>query len=399
MDRAPTDPGRCVLLAEEAWGTALHAARSVAANGGETVVVTAGDGAAVFRRSRWCDHAVDIRTTDPAEFRDGLRQWVASRLPGDDPVAVIPLSDRHLEWLVEGRAEFGERFRLSIPGDDVARNLLDKDRQFGLAERSGCPPPRWVTVRRQSDLERLGSLTGPVVVRPTGWDTSGEHYFKLVVVDDESAVESEVAARLRSGAELIVQEFVDEPPDAVEFAIVWRSRTSGRTEICTGRKLEQSGRRGGVMAMGESTVLPDVADAARRFVDETGFVGLGGLEVIRSAGSLRFIEFNPRLEAIHFLASRAGVDTVAMEYLDLLGRAVPRSEPQVPSTGWVGSAWVQRLVDDRSSWRDALRARARFARSPNRVRAVWSGSDPRPGLAVTTRVLGRAFRHERGGRT
>ena len=47
MDRAPTDPGRCVLLAEEAWGTALHAARSVAANGGETVVVTAGDGAAL----------------------------------------------------------------------------------------------------------------------------------------------------------------------------------------------------------------------------------------------------------------------------------------------------------------------------------------------------------------
>ncbi len=399
MNQGSRAPGRCVLLAEEVWGSALHAMRSIARYGGETAVVTSGSGASIFRRSRWCDHAVDISAQHPAEFNDRVRGWAESHLPGDDPIAVIPLSDRHLEWLVEARDAFPDRFRLSIPEVGVARRLLDKDRQFQLAERSGCAPPRWVTVRQESDLERLGSLSAPVAVRPTGWNAAGDEYFKLIVVDDDSALESTVASRLRAGAELIVQEFVDEPASAVEFAIVWRSRTSPRAEICTGRKLAQSGRRGGVMALGEAVDLPDVAAAARRFVDASGFVGLGGLEVIRSGGSLRFIEFNPRLEAIHFLATRAGVDTVVLEYLELLGRPVPSCAPQTAATAWVGSAWIQRLVEDRSAWSDAIRSRAQFARSPGRVRAVWSVDDPLPGLAVAGRIINRAVRPSRGGGT
>jgi len=90
---------------------------------------------------------------------------------------------------------------------------------------------------------------------------------------------------------------------------------------------------------------------------------------------------------------------VVLEYLELLGRPIPSCAPQTAATAWVGSAWIQRLVEDRSAWSDAIRSRAQFARSPGRVRAVWSVDDPLPGLAVAGRIINRAVRPSRGGGT
>lgn len=394
---SPSPAGRCVLLAEEVWGTTLHAMRSVAGVGGQARVVTAGEGADIYRRSRSCAGALDVTGDDPTAFCAAVRRWVDAEWPGDDPVAVIPLSDRLVEWLLVGGVEFSDRFRLGVPTPTVAAELLDKARQFRVAERADVAPPPWVEVRAAADVAAVMALTPPLAIRPTGWDAAGDDYFKLIVAPDRDSAEVAVRDCLARGASLIVQEYVDAPADAVEFAMVWRSRTTNRLDVCTGRKRAQSGADGGVMAWGEAVDLPDVAAAARRFVDTSGFVGLGGLEVIRSGGALRFIEFNPRLEAIHFLATQAGVDTVACEFLELIGRAVPTPSPQRPAAAWVGSAWLQRLTTDRSAWRQVVRDRVAFARERNGVRAVWSWRDPVPGLAVTARIAQRGLRSRTGG--
>lgn len=394
---SPSPGGRCVLLAEEVWGTTLHAMRSVAAVGGQALVVTAGEGAEIYRRSRSCAGALDVAVDDPVAFCGEVRRWVDAQWPGDDPVAVIPLSDRLVEWLLLGGDELSDRFHLGVPPQAVAEELLDKARQFRVAERADVAPPPWVEVRTDADVEAIAGLRAPLAIRPTGWDAAGEDYFKLIVAPDRTSAEATVRDCLARGAALIVQEFVDAPADAVEFAMVWRSRTSDRLDVCTGRKRAQSGADGGVMAWGEAVDLPDVADAARRFVETSGFVGLGGIEVIRSGGTLWFIEFNPRLEAIHFLATQAGVDTVACEFLELIGRPVPPPAAQRPAAAWVGSAWLQRLTTDRSAWRQVARDRVAFARARNGVRAVWSWRDPAPGLAVTARIAQRGLRSRTGG--
>ena len=126
---------------------------------------------------------------------------------------------------------------------------------------------------------------------------------------------------------------VDAPDQAVELALVWRSRDGATTAVCTGRKRRQASPDGGVMVWGEAAELPDVRDAALRFLDVSGFRGVGGIELIRAGGRLWFIEFNPRLEAIHFLAARAGVDLVALDYREQLPLIGERAPDEVQSGG------------------------------------------------------------------
>jgi predicted ATP-grasp superfamily ATP-dependent carboligase len=239
-----------------------------------------------------------------------------------------------------------------------------------------------------TDIEQCMDLRFPVVARPVSWSAAGGRYFKIQVSRSPDQLETSLLLALSMGATLIVQEYLEVEDHQVEFAIVWRSADRSMTVACTGRKLGQSTPEGGVMVWGKSEDLPDVREQAYGFLDESDFLGLGGIEFIRTEGQLHFVEFNPRLEAIHFLATRAGVDTVSMAYQDLALDVMPsQPPPQRRATAWVGSAWAQRITADRRSVWPLLRDRLRFAVAPNRVRAIWSWSDPLPSLAVARRLL------------
>lgn len=396
MNAGRQAPG-VVLLTEEVWGSALHAMRELDRGGVATSVVTFGRGAAILGRSRHCHAALDLPPgADPIP---AALDWAQHRHPGAAPVAVVPLSDRLADLLDRRRDELPPRFRPALPEPGVLAPLLDKPCSLRLAAAAGLHVPRWATVRTRDDLAAVKGLELPVAVRPTGWRTAGRRPHKISVHHDTAILIEALRGQLDAGAELLVQEYLQEPEDAVEFALVWRARDRTSTVVCTGRKRRQSGPAGGVMAWGQTAALPDVADAAQRFLDHAGYVGLGGIELIRTSAGLRFIEFNPRLEAIHFLGSRAGVDTLRLEVAELTGFAAPAlRDPPVTATAWVGSAWLARLRSDPGSWRLLLRDRLRFARSPRRIRAVWSWTDPLPALALVWRLLSRWLDQKRSDR-
>jgi predicted ATP-grasp superfamily ATP-dependent carboligase len=387
----------CLLLVDGAWGSPLHAMRSLRERGVATYVVAAGSGAAILGRSRYCAGAIDLDASDPVEFVRAAVSWLGRQHPRG-PVVVLPLSDRMVSFVDEGRDRLADRFLIAAPPPELTRMLVDKSLSFRLAEQVGMDVPAWTSVAGADDLPGALTLRLPVVVRPSSWATVGEEYFKVAVHHDRSALEADLRSKLASGARLVVQEYLDVPEDAVEFGIVWRSLDGSVTAVCTGRKRRQAGADGGVMVWGEAVPLPDVNEEAVRFLDGSGFTGLGGIEFIRDRGRLRFIEFNPRLEAIHFLAKAAGVDTLPMAVRDLMGAtpAVPGG-PQRRAAAWIGSAWLGRFLADPSARGMLLHDRIRFARSPNRVRAVWSWSDPLPGLALTLRLIVGMARRLRGG--
>lgn len=383
----------CLVLAEEVWGSPLHVVRSLGLEGVPVLVATAGTGAAVYGRSRFCTAAADFDPSDPAGFCSEVRDWVERLMPGNRPVVVLPLSDRLVSFLHQSREAFPDRFRLSIPPPESTEALLTKEASFRLAERAGLNVPPWVPVRTPEEVTAADVLKLPVVVRPTSWATVGEQYFKLAVCRRRDTLHQELRAFLALGAELVVQEYVEAGEADVELALLWRSTDGHVTAVCTGRKRRQANAEGGVMVWGETIPLPDVRDGAVRFLDAAGFTGLGGIEFIRAQGRPWFIECNPRLEAIHFLAARAGLDTVRMAYCDLAFGEVPRQIPeQQHAAAWMGNAWLQRLLSDPSYRWAALRDRWDFARAPRRVRAVWTWRDPLPSLALGGRLVAHAAR-------
>lgn len=381
----------CILLTEETWGGTLHAARSLHSRGVPVLIATAGRGAAIFGRSRSCTAAADFDLDGEALCR-ALIDWASSELDPTSRVVILPTSDRLLQLLSRHRDLFGERFPLAVPPAALVEALIDKTTSLQLAEKAGLDVPPWTTVRSEADIQTVHRLRLPVIVRPTSWSTAGDTYFKLKVAFTAAELEGVVTGALQRGATLLVQEYLSGREDRVEFGILWRSEDGSEPVVCTGRKVRQSSPEGGVMAWGIAEDLPDVREDAIRFLEGIGFTGLGGIEFIREGGRLRFVEFNPRLEAIHFLATRAGLDTVTLAYEEsAYGSSSRRPFTQTAAAAWIGSAWLERVKNDRRSWWTLIRDRIRFARHASKVKAAWTWHDPGPGLAITLRLLRRGL--------
>lgn len=395
--RRPLPP--CILVGGESWGSTLQAARSLGRIGVPVLVVTLGDGSAVYERSRFVARAVDLHRPRPEDLASTLADLAADAVALGSTVPVLPLTDQAVDLLDRGRHLLPDGVRLALPSSPAVRPLLDKPSAMAIAVDAGLDVLPWVEVTSFEDGPAAAALELPVIIRPSGWDKTGDLYFKLVVARTDAERDGALHAMLERGARMVVQEYLEAPEDAVELAITWRSADGTTTAVCTGRKRRAASGQGGVMAWGEAVDLPDVAESAAAFLDASGFVGLGGLEVIRSRGRAWFVEFNPRLESIHFLAAAAGVDTVVLAYQDLALDQRPVAPLRTgPVAAWIGAAWLDRIRTDPDGWRLALEERRRFQRFRHRRRAIWDASDPLPSVAVIGRMGRQAIARRTDGR-
>lgn len=385
-------PPACLLLTEETWGAPLHAIRSLGAAGAVVLVATAGQGSHVFARSRTKLLAADFDPAGGDRFLDEATAWARSQAR-DRPIVVLAFSDRITEAMHRRRDLLVEPFRPVLAPPDALDRLLDKAASLRAARQAGLCVPPWHTLERSVDLDALDDLRTPIVLKPSSWSSNAGAGFKISVHGEHREAHATAAAAIANGARLIAQEYRRVPVDAVELGITWRSHDGSITAVCTGRKRRQSAPDGGVMAWGEAVDLPDVADAATEFMDSTGFTGTGGIEFVRTEVGLEFIEFNPRLEAIHFLAAAAGIDVVRLSYDDIgLDRRPTAAPTQHDAAAWIGSAWLERLRSRPADLPLMIKDRLRFARRPHRDRAVMDWHDLGPATALTADLVGAGAR-------
>lgn len=369
-----------VILTAATWGSGRHALRSAKSRQVRTVAMAVGASASVFRASRFCDDAVEISDAPDSDLGDVLVRALG-RLRSI-PTLVIPLSDRLAAVLDGVGSRLGPHVTISGDSSPTLERLLSKSDQAVLAARIGLDVPAWARVSRDGGMDTALDLPLPVVVKPDGVRTSPGDCSKVEVFDSRGALERRLSDLVSQDATVMVQHRIVAAEDAVEFALLWRSPRSDASVLCTGRKARLAHRDGGVMVWGEALELPDVAVATAAFVDESRFRGLGGAEFIRVAGHLWFIEFNPRLEAIHFLGSASGVDLVALEVGSWLGD--PDSVPPAggPAAAWVGSAAFARLRAEPSALPRLLGDRRRFGRFARRRKSMLAADDLMPIIAL-----------------
>lgn len=394
---------RCVLLADGSLGSALQAARLLAQRGVEVAVACAGIGGRVLGASKAVMAATDLPDNDTHDYVGALLIWLKT-LEGIDhggPIPVVPLSDRLAAWLDSARERVEPPYVVGIPPSPVLQPLLSKHLAMLTAERAGLDVAPWrlVSNPEQADfaVEELGM---PLIVRPTSWSTHGDAYFKQAIFRDPDDATTFLRSHLNEGAELVVQRFLDVEADSIEFAIVGTTSQGEIQSLTTGRKRASSSDRGGVLAWGQAAWLPDTAHACRAFIAEAWFTGVGGIEFIRHQGRLWFVEFNPRLEAIHFLSDVAGVPHLWPHVAGLAGLrlADPKPPTQRPAAIWMETAWLDRVIDQPKSIRTAVVQWRQYRRFPERASAIFDPTDLRPGVAYLSELGSRGFRRLRSQR-
>lgn len=292
--------------------------------------------------SRYCTAAFVWRATgqeEPVELVAKLCE--VGELIGRQAV-VIPVDDEAAVLVAEHQAELSSRFLFPPVQPRLPRKLASKPGLFDLCIAHGVPAPHSVTPASFDEAGDFASTaTYPVVVKNAEvWERRRRPVVPgTTVVPTESDLLTLLSQRppdllpdsLRrqprsESPGVILQEYI--PPEHAEDWIVHLYAGAGGTSLVlfTGRKIRSWPPNHGVTACAYSVANPPLAEIARRFCDQIGFVGIADLDVrldLRD-GRYKLVDFNPRAgNQFRLFESESGVDVVRAQHLDLTGRRIP----------------------------------------------------------------------------
>jgi len=264
-------------------------------------------------------------------------------------------------------------YRIDLPPAAMVAALADKTLFHTLAEERGFAVPRSRTVKAASDLDSIGELTPPLILKPADKTLVLAGLAERVVVAATGSQARAAAAQMLTCAPaLIVQEWVAGPDTEIFFSLFTCDREARLIGFFPGRKLVCSPPAVGSTAL--CVAAPEVAEELQRdtlrFVRSVGYRGLGSLEFKRDGNTGRLLIIEPtvgRTDWQEEIATLCGVNLPLQTYWTAMGAAPPPlGSPDSASIAWRSSreflmphdliASGARVFDGHFRWRDPLPA-------------------------------------------
>ena len=345
----------------------LGVLRSLAGRGIELHVVVT---------TRWCGPALSrharvevLPALDGRALVDGLKA-LAARL-GRRAVLML-CGDRQVDTVDDHRDELAPLFRFTLPPSALLRTLANKAtfQRFALAH--GLEVPRTAVIGAgDSPSAAMRELTLPLVLKPADKvQVLNGHAERAVRVETRAQADA-VAARMLAGTGCVIaQEWIVGDDSDIYFALFVCDAASRVTGMFCGRKLvcdpPQVGSTGICVDAGEHSAA--VAREAVRFIQASGYQGIGSVEYKRDRRSGRFVIVEPtvgRTDWQEEIATQCGVNLPLQAWLAECG--LP---PEPPRPIAAPQAWSASLLYARPPLPEGTRLRDGWLR--------WS--DPLPGL-------------------
>lgn len=330
--------------------------------------------------SRFCRKFFRVDDFTSEEFIDFLVSL--SEKEKLDGWILIPSNDHIVENLSRHKETIGKHYRMLVPSESELYRIINKLRLLELARGCGVPIPNTCP----ADCCALASeFEYPLLVRGAmGLTFYKAFHRKAVCVESNEELVANLQAFSKSVSlsEIMIQERI---PDSKGNEVVSFTCFAVDGEVKTywmGRKLREHPIKYGTATYAISVHVPEVVEPARKLVAALGYTGVCEIEFMLDIrdGLYKLIEINPRTWLWVGLARECGVDYARMIYGFLNGE-----QQRFPSGYDVGVKWinyltdfvfaVKRMKDGSLSLKDYIRSL-----KGRKVHAVWSWSDPMPGL-------------------
>jgi D-aspartate ligase len=245
--------------------------------------------------------------------------------------------DAEVQFIAQNHKALGAFFVLTTPSWDVVRWTIDKRAMNSRATELGLAQPLSRYPRTRDDLANLG-MRFPVVIKPTV--CAGRNAFvpaKAWRADDQrTLIAGYDKAEAMAGADrIMVQELI--PGDGrtqFSYAAIWDRGTPVGALVA--RRLRQYPVEFGFTSTYVETIaLPDVEDAACRFLNSLGYSGLVEIEFKYDARdrAYKILDVNTRTWTWIALGAAAGIDFPAIQWELALGEKV------APLAARIGVTW------------------------------------------------------------
>jgi D-aspartate ligase len=302
-----------------------------------------------------------------------------------DGWVLYPTREELVAAISRHRSELGQVFRVPTPEWDSVKWAWDKRNTYRLASELGIPVPVTYYPESLKQLAEIDDLTPPFVLKPA----IKEHFFyatkaKAWRAGSRAELISlfQKASELSGPGEIMVQELIP-GGGSQQFSYCAFFRDGEAVGKMVVRRWRQHPLEFGRASTYVETIdVPILEELSERFLRAINYYGLVELEYKLDPRDSKYklLDVNARTWGYHSLGARAGVDFSYMLYSDQVGIPVSVSRGR-PGLAWVRSitdllAAMLALLSGETDWKTYLRS----IRSCN-VEAVFSASDPLPGLA------------------
>jgi D-aspartate ligase len=317
----------------------------------------------------------------------------ASRL-GSRPV-LFPASDNFFALVSSHRERLVPHFRMALPAAEDCAAMLDKRRQYDIAQAAGIDCAATVYPESEADVGRAAAAVAyPAFIKPHEGHVWRQYFgTKGFIVNSPEEMRARCAEILPTGVKFMVQSFILGPASNTYSAALYIDARGECLGSFTARKLRQFPVDAGVGTVVEAIERPDVAELGLRVCRALRYRGIAEVEFKQDDrdGKLKLIELNPRLWVQASLPPAAGIDFGVIQFLDLMGNA------PAPVSGFKpGVRWLD-LWNDYRACRSLQRRGNMTLLSPitswagARAFSMFAADDPGPFIANSKEQLRAMF--------
>jgi len=361
----------------------LQAARILAGHG-IPVIAIARERSHHACRTRVCRRILFGETT--SEELIGQLRALGPTLP--DRAAIYPCHDHAVTLVSRNRDQLTDWYHVPMADPETIEMMMDKQRFYAFARQHGvpCPETRLLHDRDEAQLAAR-ELQFPAILKPLRrnalWDR--KTMAKAFRVEDAAAL-LELYDRVGGWAPvLMIQQWIEGTDSDLYSCNCYFDQRGELVTSFVARKLRQWPPRTGSSCLGEECRNDVVRDSALRLFRESGYKGLGYMEMKRDTrtGTHYAIEANVgRPTGRSAIAEAGGVEMLYAMYCDALGLPLPERLEQ----RYLGVKWIDLRHDFQSAlhyFRNGELTLGQWYRSwrGRKAYAVFSWSDPLPFFA------------------
>jgi len=288
-------------------------------------------------KSRYCKPLV---APDPLAQPDAALEFLLAQGRGlSDKGILYPTSDEYVLFVSRFRKQLERNFLFAMPSEEVIESILNKRKQYELAEEVGTPFPKTYYPESEQDIQKIkDQLEYPAFIKPYCshiWrETFRNKGFKV-----NSA--SELVHRFRAVSDVklqaMIQSIVTGPDSNIVEVYGYLSRKHEPLAVFVSRKLRQYPNHFGVSTCSESIHDEDATVTALKFYRDIKYRGIGHIELKRDDrdGKYKLLELNARTPPSNTLPTQAGINFPLIQYMELTNQRIEQINDYLDGIKWL----------------------------------------------------------------
>jgi len=310
---------------------------------------------------------------------------------------LFPCADQYVEIIDENFETLKKYYLISQTEQGIYTKAMDKDSLYKIAEEYGMNVPETVRIGDENFYEKIETvLKYPCIVKPADSPAFVAKFRrKIFKVYSREELEETLAKVKEANLEVVVQRIIPGFDDHMHTFDAYINQDNKVTSWLTCQKYRQFPINFGASVYTGQKYIPELYDIGAPFLEYLTFKGFAEIEFKKDAenGKFYLIEINVRYTNFNTMVNKAGLNMPYITYRELTGDPLP---PKVitENTGLV----FRYAYEDCLAIRDYLRTKQLTLTSiiksmfQPKAYAIWSWSDPMPGLMVYKKVFGKIFR-------